>query len=162
MAYRNRSQLSNSQSLATAMVFADLLLRYSMFSLCYWVDIYFGNSHHINVPTVLWTQTTSSHLSSASPASNHTDTASPLPQHPLQKAPLLLFPSCMVQTGRGLFFSASIRILGKKFAALEYFCYIKYLHTYASHHFIWSSGCISFKQVCAIGQIFKSAQGQTQ
>lgn len=75
-------------------------------------------------------------LSSASAASNHTETASPLPQHPLQKAPLLLFPSCMVQTGRGLFSSASVRIIGKKFAALEYFCYIKYLHTYASHHFI--------------------------
>lgn len=76
-------------------------------------------------------------LSSASPDSNHTDTASPpLPQHPFQKVPRLLFPSCTVQTGRGLFSSASVRILGKKFAALEDFCYVKYLHTYASHHFI--------------------------
>lgn len=65
MAYKNRSQLSNSQSRATAMVFADLLLKCSMLSLCCWDEItgdYFDNSYHNNIPAALCTQTTSSHL----------------------------------------------------------------------------------------------------
>lgn len=62
---QDRSQLSNSQSRVTAMMFADLLLMCTMLSLCCWDEItgdYFGNSHHINIPAVLCTQTTSSHL----------------------------------------------------------------------------------------------------
>lgn len=134
--------MSNSRSGATALVFADLLLTCTMLSLCCWDKItgdYFTH-FHINTHTVLHTQTTSSPYkkpSSASPAFNHNYIASlPLPHHPFQKTVLLLFPSCIVQKGSELFSSVSAGIIGRKAAVLEQSCYGKYLHTYASHHFI--------------------------